>query len=218
MKNKRVLIAVIVTEVVTLISAGLIVFLIPSVLGWTGGLVCPSGTEVEVVQESAGTIPQLFCTGVDGQRSEDKFLPGLLVLYSVGFFLVFVVVLMWTMGMRESAGDIAVVPTLNLEGLDMETAVRQLMDRGRKIDAIKLVREQTGMGLKEAKLYVEALISGDGPLPVPFHQTVSTDTHADVVSEVRRLLSNGRKIEAIKYVREQTGMGLKEAKEYVESL
>lgn len=36
--------------------------------------------------------------------------------------------------------------------------------------------------------------------------------------EVIKALSQNRKIEAIKLVREKTGMGLKEAKEYVESL
>ncbi len=40
----------------------------------------------------------------------------------------------------------------------------------------------------------------------------------DQAEEVRRLLAQGRKIEAIKRVRQLTGMGLKEAKEYVESL
>lgn len=36
------------------------------------------------------------------------------------------------------------------------------------------------------------------------------------VLEARDLLSQGRKIEAIKHVREATGWGLKEAKDYVE--
>ena len=33
----------------------------------------------------------------------------------------------------------------------------ELMKTGRKIEAIKLYREQTGVGLKEAKDYVESL-------------------------------------------------------------
>jgi hypothetical protein len=36
--------------------------------------------------------------------------------------------------------------------------------------------------------------------------------------EIRPLIASGEKIEAIKRVRERTGMGLKEAKDYVESL
>lgn len=38
------------------------------------------------------------------------------------------------------------------------------------------------------------------------------------VAEVRQLASNGRKIEAIKLYREQTGCGLAEAKAFVDSL
>ena len=37
-------------------------------------------------------------------------------------------------------------------------------------------------------------------------------------AEAHRLKLNGRSIQAIKYVREQTGMGLREAKELVDGL
>lgn len=36
--------------------------------------------------------------------------------------------------------------------------------------------------------------------------------------ELRQLIANGKKIEAIKRYREATGLGLKESKEYVDSL
>ena len=39
----------------------------------------------------------------------------------------------------------------------MHDRVRQLAGRGQVIEAIKVVREQTGLGLKEAKEYVERL-------------------------------------------------------------
>ena len=39
------------------------------------------------------------------------------------------------------------------------TALLEMIRQGQKIDAIKLVREQTGLGLKEAKDLVEALES-----------------------------------------------------------
>jgi hypothetical protein len=41
------------------------------------------------------------------------------------------------------------------QGVNLE--VRELMKAGQKIQAIKLYREQTGVGLKEAKDYVESL-------------------------------------------------------------
>jgi hypothetical protein len=40
---------------------------------------------------------------------------------------------------------------------------RRLAFTGQKIQAIKLVREQTGIGLAEAKAYVEALAAGSDP-------------------------------------------------------
>lgn len=55
--------------------------------------------------------------------------------------------------------DIAYVDPAGPEGLSEE--VRRLADDpGRKIQAIKLHREQTGIGLKEAKDAVEAYMGG----------------------------------------------------------
>jgi hypothetical protein len=42
----------------------------------------------------------------------------------------------------------------------VDPEVRQLVNAGRKIEAIKVVRGKTGMGLKEAKDYVDAVESG----------------------------------------------------------
>jgi hypothetical protein len=46
-------------------------------------------------------------------------------------------------------------------GLDfhqgIDSRLRDLRDAGQKIEAIKLYREQTGVGLKDAKDYVESL-------------------------------------------------------------
>jgi ribosomal L7/L12-like protein len=44
--------------------------------------------------------------------------------------------------------------------------VRALLAQGQKIDAIKLVRQQTGAGLKDSKDFVEAMERGQSP-PVP---------------------------------------------------
>lgn len=85
--------------------------------------------------------------------------------------------------------------------------------RGDKVAAIKLCREATGMGLAEAKDFVERLeTSPDAPLsPAP---------EAGALSPVADLLFAGRKIDAIKLYREQVqpGAGLAEAKETVERL
>lgn len=44
------------------------------------------------------------------------------------------------------------------------------------------------------------------------------ETDAELAAQVRALLADGNKIEAIKLVRETTGAGLKEAKDFVEGL
>jgi ribosomal protein L7/L12 len=83
------------------------------------------------------------------------------------------------------------------------------MAEGRKIEAIKLYREVTGAGLKEAKEAVEAL-DRRGGLP-------SVDD-PEFEPGLLSLLRQGLKIDAIKLYRERTGAGLKEAKEAVEAL
>ena len=90
--------------------------------------------------------------------------------------------------------------------------VHSALAEGRKIEAIRRYRKITGAGLREAKLAVDAIEDGrpppqreDTPLPSP------DDT-------VRRFAAAGQKIEAIKRYREQTGTGLRDAKDVVESL
>ncbi len=109
----------------------------------------------------------------------------------------------------------------------MEEEVRHLLKNKQKINAVKLVRERTGVGLKEAKEYVDAVEKGLRPpdLQTSSHGDSSYDsmysydsTSSDIRGEVQYLLGQGKKIEAVKFVRERTGMGLKEAKEYVDSL
>jgi kynurenine formamidase/ribosomal protein L7/L12 len=86
-----------------------------------------------------------------------------------------------------------------------------LLQGGKKIGAIKLYRERTGVGLKEAKDAVEALERGES---LPTREPVDSSMEAEIV----RLLEAGKKIEAIKVYRERTGVGLKEAKDAVEAV
>jgi ribosomal protein L7/L12 len=96
--------------------------------------------------------------------------------------------------------------------------IRQLVQDGKKIDAIKFVREQTGLGLKEAKDAVEAIERGESPdLPL---RTVAVPHGVSGVDldAINELLWQNKKIEAIKLYREQTGVGLKEAKDAIEAI
>jgi hypothetical protein len=61
---------------------------------------------------------------------------------------------------REPSPGIAQDPALSHLSEADRTEIAHEIASGRKISAIKLVREKTGMGLKEAKEFVEDFISG----------------------------------------------------------
>lgn len=92
----------------------------------------------------------------------------------------------------------------------LETELRNLLAADRKIEAIKLYCERTGASLAEAKNAVEAM---EGGRPEP-----ASDLPADLEQEVAQLLEQGQKLRAVKTYREQTGVGLHEAKEAVEAI
>jgi hypothetical protein len=56
-----------------------------------------------------------------------------------------------------------------------------------------------------------------GPVKTPHVRVSSSDVLDDWEREARDLMAGGNKIQAIKVVRDGTGMGLKEAKDLVES-
>jgi ribosomal protein L7/L12 len=91
-----------------------------------------------------------------------------------------------------------------VEFLELEEQVQRLIADGRKISAVKLVRETTGWGLKQAKDFVDDRGETKVGLLNP--------------DELRSLVAAGRKIQAVKRVREATGWGLKKAKDYVDAL
>lgn len=96
-------------------------------------------------------------------------------------------------------------------------SVQDLLRSGRKIEAIKLYREQSGLGLKEAKDAVEAMERGDPPPLRTPKRTITSEMAVDD-AELRGHVTGGRILEAIKRYRELTGLGLKESKDAIESL
>ncbi len=91
---------------------------------------------------------------------------------------------------------------------DLERDVCSLLNQGRKIEAVKLYKEQTGVSLAAAKDAVESLQAG-------------ANLHApsgNLEAELLQLLGRGEKLAAIKLYRETAGVSLFEAKQAVESL
>lgn len=90
---------------------------------------------------------------------------------------------------------------------EAKAALRQ----GNKIQAIKIVRELTGLGLAEAK---EAVERGEYAAPAPGGASASD---GKLPLEALMALKKGDKIGAIKIVRTAFGLGLKEAKDRVDA-
>ena len=79
-----------------------------------------------------------------------------------------------------------------------------------KIAAIKRLREETGMGLAEAKHALESqLDSDDGREPPREGEALR--------AAIEAALARGDKIVAIKLLKDATGIGLKDAKDRIES-
>lgn len=116
-------------------------------------------------------------------------------------------------------------PLFTASDVELFTAeIERLLIAGQKINAIKRYRELTGAGLQEAKDAVERLEGAlllNGSLLASQGSGISQDSGSRVSinqpgDDVRRLVAEGKKIQAIKVYREQTGASLKDAKDAVD--
>ena len=83
------------------------------------------------------------------------------------------------------------------------------------INAIKVYREATGASLAEAKRAVEEIARDEYSKP----QSKVMDYDNPILdSRIKSLLARRRKIDAVKIFREEYGVGLKEAKDYVDQV
>lgn len=93
-------------------------------------------------------------------------------------------------------------------------AIRALLRDHHKAEAIRLYMEQTGAGLAEAQQAVNELAS----VRAPQYLDSTVGPFAVDLDAIKALLARGQKIEAIKLLRMQTKIGLKEAKDAVEAI
>lgn len=98
---------------------------------------------------------------------------------------------------------------LHLNGHPIDSQyLNDIISKDGKLPAIKYVMKHTNVGLKDAKDFVENFMVNK-PAQV---------FEGDVLQHVKNLLKNHQKIEAIKEVRENTGMGLQESKDFVDNI
>lgn len=101
---------------------------------------------------------------------------------------------------------------------DKLAAIRSALAAGEKIQAIKLIRDATGLGLAEAKVAMERLEAGGTPSEVFGSSPAASASFGDPMSAVRAALTAGNKIEAVRLYRDAMKCGLAEAKEAVEAI
>lgn len=119
--------------------------------------------------------------------------------------------------MRGEAVSLAAQPAEQPASSSREQQILDLMSRNQEIQAIKLYRGWTNVGLKEAKDAVEAMARGM-TVTIPGPQPAAPMDGAAVDDQIRVLLAKRQKIEAIKVYRLATKVGLAEAKNYVETI
>jgi ribosomal protein L7/L12 len=90
--------------------------------------------------------------------------------------------------------------------------IAELIRNGRKIEAIKMLRLETGVDLKTAKEAVDRLDADPAFDPVPALNAEG------IPDDVLLLAWEGQLIPAIRLLRQQSGLGLKEANEIVQQL
>ena len=94
-------------------------------------------------------------------------------------------------------------------------AILEQIKSGNKIDAVKMLRKELNISLIEAKELVEKVSAGDNDLGIRIYLTRKP---VSVSEKALEFLREGKKIDAIKVVREETGLGLKDSKELVEKV
>jgi len=108
--------------------------------------------------------------------------------------------------------------------------IRQLIYENNVLEAIKYIRELTGLGLKESKELCNIFLNDLSKLDEysffsentaeieEFSEYENAESGDDIVENIKIMLQNGEKLLAVKFAKEVLNIGLKEAKSFVENL
>ena len=98
---------------------------------------------------------------------------------------------------------------------DQVQEIHKLLHERKVIQAVKLYREATGVGLAEAKSAVEEMARNEYTKPP---DDVRDMDNPVLESRIKSLLSRNRKVDAVKIYREEYGVSLKQAKDAVDRI
>ncbi len=103
---------------------------------------------------------------------------------------------------------------------DIKVKIDELLSKNNTIQAVKYLKDNKKMGLKEAKNMIEKYAESNSSAALNvFNKMKSTlDDENELVTRIKSLLSQGKKIDAIKLVVESRKVGLKEAKNFVDTI
>lgn len=100
---------------------------------------------------------------------------------------------------------------------EAQEEVAKLLRKGEKIGAIKHLKETYGFSLEQSKILVEAM-EGTLDTDSPYLKSRSTSLDESALAHVSDLLRKGKKIDAIRFVKDSLGIRLKQARTIVEDL
>lgn len=99
---------------------------------------------------------------------------------------------------------------------EVALALWALVRDGRTIEAIKMLRAEGGGSLADARALVATIRHPDDAATAL--RDLVPEPQSGVPNEVRRLLAEGRRVAAVKYIREAHGLSLKAAAERVDAM
>jgi ribosomal protein L7/L12 len=135
---------------------------------------------------------------------------------------------------NDYTGDFPVVSFPNEENLksrnwitpkEFVEKVQRYIRNKEKLQAVKYVKDELGWGLKESKDFVDSLDPNYAPSfrgsflptsPIPTSSPILAST--TVILTTNSLIEKGSILDACKYYKDETKVGLREAKDFVDSL
>ncbi|HSU14178.1 ribosomal protein L7/L12 [Longimicrobium sp.] len=197
MSRGRVLLNAAVAAFVAVMLAGPGAAVFPSTMRWAAWAACPSGTTPapkrfrEPYNRPGETQVAFLCVAPDGS-ARDRTLAAMGGLWAMYFMGGCVLLSLLSLRGGSRSADAAPRSVLSARPVpaEVEAQAREMMEHEQKITAIRIVRDATGMGLKEAKEWVEALPHRPAS-PMSPSRAMESNPPVARLAELKRMLDAG---------------------------